>query len=190
MPGRQPLRPPARPCAPRGAPGSARSRQLGWVHARRGAGPARVRRDRWAGAGEETGRAAAAPAAHGRAATRSAAGRAARPFRRPAGRLRRGRAPAAGVARRAASAFTGGAGTKSSVSRNASNASKSSSLGVGPRIVVSNDFRNEASKLFCQPCQVHGPVRVTPRRLKTFLRFSYRPSLSVSNKPPLVCPSV
>ena len=64
-------------------------------------------------------------------------------------------------------------------------------------MLLVNDSTIESSRLVCQPCHVHGLVLVTRRRVGTFLRLrlwavlrSWRPSLSVSNSRPLVCPSL
>src|SRR4051812_1175885 len=64
-------------------------------------------------------------------------------------------------------------------------------------MLLVNDSTIASSRLSCQPCQVHGPVRVTRRRVGTFLRLrrcavlkSCRPSLRVSKLSPLVWPSL
>ena len=57
-------------------------------------------------------------------------------------------------------------------------------------IVCLIELRTESRRSFCQPCHVQGPVRVTPRRLGTFLGLPNFPSFIVSYELPLVCPSV
>src|SRR5262245_15116966 len=83
-----------------------------------------------------------------------------------------------------------GKGGGSSVSRNASTAWTSRLLGGGPYIVSLNDFAMAAPRPFCQPCQVHGPVLATFRKLGVNFGVPKESSFSVSKFMPLVCPSV
>src|SRR3954452_5096605 len=64
-------------------------------------------------------------------------------------------------------------------------------------MLLVNDSATELSRSVCQPCQVHGLVKATRRKVGTFLRLrrwaderSCQPSLRVSKSSPLVWPSL
>ena len=64
--------------------------------------------------------------------------------------------------------------------RNAVTAATSLSLRPPKAIVLMNDAWSIFGNSVSWPCQVQGPVFVTPRRLGVFFALPYRPSLKVS----------